>query len=78
MAARLYVVKDEKTAVNYLVCAKNKSGAVNYVAKSVLMSLDGHPATALDVLLLKADGKSVIGEASDLAAIGFGDRDVEL
>ena len=72
MSVRLYVVSDEKTAVDYLVCAKNKSGAVNYVAKSVLMQLSAKTATPIEVLLSKNGGEAVWGESADLAAIGLG------
>ena len=71
MSARLYVVTDAKTAVDYLVCAKTSNGAMNHIAKNVLMSLSAKPASAMGVLLCSKNGHAVLGEADDLAAIGI-------
>ena len=72
MSVRLYVVSDAKTAVDYLVCAETSSGAMRYIAKSVLMDLTAKPASAMAVLLCSKNGHEVLGEAADLAAIGIG------
>ena len=72
MTVRLYVVSDAKTAVDYLVCAKTSSGAMNYIAKNVLMGLSAKSASAMGVLLCSKNGHEVLGEKDDLAAIGFG------
>ena len=72
MSVRLYVVSDAKTAVDYLVCAKTSSGAMNYIAKSILMELSAKPASAMAVLLCTKNGHEVLGSAADLAAIGIG------
>ena len=72
MSVRLYVVSDAKTAVDYLVCSKTSSGAMRYIAKSVLMGLTAKPASAMAVLLCSKNGHEVLGEAHDLAAIGIG------
>ena len=71
MAVRLYVVTDAKTGVSHLVCAKTRIGAMNYLAKGVLMQLSAKPATPIEVLLSKKDSGSVLGDEDDLVAIGI-------
>ena len=71
MSARLYVVTDAKTGISHLVCSRTRSGAINYLAKSVLMQLSAKPATPIQVLLSKKDGEAVLGEEADLLAIGI-------
>ena len=71
MTARLYVVTDAKTGISHLVCAQTRSGAINYLAKSVLMQLTAKPATPIEVLLSKKDGEAVLGEETDLVEIGI-------
>ena len=71
MSARLYVVTDAKTGISHLVCAQTRSGAINYLAKSVLMQLTAKPATPIQVLLSKKDGEAVLGEETDLVEIGI-------
>lgn len=70
MSARLYVVTDDSTESEYLVCAKTKNGAMDYIAQNVLMRLSAKPATPIDVL---KTGSAVMGEADDLFSIGIGD-----
>ena len=72
MAMQLYVVTDEKTGANYLVCSKTRNQAMNYIAKSVLMKLCAEPATPVQVLLSTKNGVAVFGKEADLAAIGIG------
>ena len=62
----------QKTAVDYLVCAKTSHGAMGYIAKNVLMHLSAKPASAMAVLLCSKNGHAVLGETEDLAAIGIG------
>ena len=71
MSARLYVVTDAKTGISHLVCARTRSGALNFLAKNVLMQLTAKPAKPIEVLLSKKDGFAVLGEESDLLAIGI-------
>ena len=70
MSVRLYVVTDTKSDGEFLVAAKTRDSAMNYIAKKVLMNLSARPATFMQCL--RKDGESVIGEADDLAAIGIG------
>ena len=49
MSVRLYVVTDAKTEVDYLVAAKNRMAASNYIAHTVLMHLSAKPATSGEV-----------------------------
>ena len=72
MSVRLYVVTDAKTAVDYLVVAKNRMAASNYIAHTVLMHLSAKPATSVEVFRSLAEGKPARGKADDLAAIGIG------
>ena len=71
MTVRLYVVTDEQTAHDYLVCAKNRNGAMKYVAQNVLMKLSAKPALPIDALISQKNGEAVLGKAEDLVAIGF-------
>ena len=69
MSVRLYVVKDQKTEVDYFVCAKNRNAAMNYIAKVAVLTLKCEPATPIQVL--HCDAKAVWGETDDLVAIGI-------
>ena len=71
MSVRLYVVTDKHNDRDFLVAAKTRNHAMNYVAKSVLQNLSANPATPLQVLLKGEQGSVVLGEAADLAAIGI-------
>ena len=72
MTIRLYVVTDKRNASDYLVCAKTRSAAINYIATKVLTSLSAKPATPVQVLLAGKDGERAIGNEDDLVAIGIG------
>ena len=71
MSVRLYVVTDKQNARDFLVAAKTRNSAINYVAKSVLLNLSAKPATPIEVVLAGFAGKVVLGEPADLTAIGI-------
>ena len=71
MSVRLYVVTDKHNDRDFLVAAKTRNHAMNYVAKSVLQNLSAKPATPVQVVLSGNRGEIVLGEAADLAAIGI-------
>ena len=71
MTVRLYVVTDAAAATTYLVVAKNRLAAKNYIAHTVLMHLSAKPASPSEVLTSLARGKPAQGNADDLVAIGL-------
>ena len=72
MPVRLYVVTDHKNATNYLVCAKTKGAAINYVAKKVVTDLSARQASFMQFIQSAKDGAAIIGAPDDLVAIGIG------
>ena len=71
MSVRLYVVTDAAAATTYLVVAKNRLAAKNYIAHTVLMTLSAKPASPGEVLVALAGGKPARGNVDDLVAIGL-------